>query len=269
MTNVPPEGFITRSEAAASYNRAQRTLERDLDAALRMRDEEVLVHYYMVTKDGEIRPGREVTLKQVKQLTTDGMNPTWYVEARWLEELYGRKGSPRPKRGPRTHKTDGSEFAAKSAPEPEPVSRPAYDTQLADRDEQIRFLKREIEIKNEQIAEANANIRKSNELMDQVQKMLDSWQKEAFKSLGHGARTAAAGSVVQSELVTTPVEIVSQSQPAEKQTSSKPASPKTARSKAGPRKQKGKSGSRAKSKKKPPPPKWYEFPTAKRIFLRK
>jgi hypothetical protein len=96
MPIKPPPGCLTRPEAAKQFNRSQRALERDLNLALSMQDADVLDHWRLVTKDGEVRPAADVVTKDVKQLVTDGMTPTWYIEEDWLEQEYGRKGTPKP-----------------------------------------------------------------------------------------------------------------------------------------------------------------------------
>lgn len=96
MTIDLPAGYLTRPEAAKKYNRSQRALERDLDVALTIQDEELLSHWKLVTKDGIVRGGGDVTLKLVKQLVSDGMAPAWCIAESFLESKYGRKGAPRP-----------------------------------------------------------------------------------------------------------------------------------------------------------------------------
>lgn len=97
---TPPDGFLTRPEAAKLYRRSRRALERDLDRALVMADPDVLSHWCLVTKDGALRPAAEVVTDEVKKLVTDGMTPAWCIEASWLEQEFGRKESsrrPRPR----------------------------------------------------------------------------------------------------------------------------------------------------------------------------
>jgi hypothetical protein len=92
MPVKPPEGFLTRPEAAKVFNRSRRALERDLDLALSMQDLNVLEHWCLATKDGEIRCASKVDTDEVKQLVTDGMTPAWCIDENWLEREYGRKG---------------------------------------------------------------------------------------------------------------------------------------------------------------------------------
>ena len=91
-----PTGYLTRPEAAKKYNRSQRALERDLDVALAIQDHELLSQWKLVTKDGTVRRGEDVTLKMVKELVAGGMAPAWCIAESFLEEKYGRKGTPRP-----------------------------------------------------------------------------------------------------------------------------------------------------------------------------
>jgi len=91
-----PAGYVTRSEAPKKYNRSQRALERDLDVALAIQDQELLSYWKLITKDGVVRDGRDVTLEIVKELVANGMAPAWCVAQSFLEAKYGRKGAPRP-----------------------------------------------------------------------------------------------------------------------------------------------------------------------------
>ena len=97
MPIEPPPGYLTRPEAAKHFNRSQRALERGLDEALRVGDQDVLSHFTLVTKDGREYAAADVTIEQVKELMADGMTPTWCVEAAWLETTYGRRGEEKPK----------------------------------------------------------------------------------------------------------------------------------------------------------------------------
>ena len=106
MAADPPADFLTRSEAARNYNRSQRALERDLDIALRVGDSDVLSHWKLFTKDGEVRAADQVTIELVKQLQIDGKIPVWYVQESHLEEQYGRKGMPKPPRTPERASTE-------------------------------------------------------------------------------------------------------------------------------------------------------------------
>lgn len=90
----PPAGFTTRPEAPNSFNRSQRALERELEKAQVVQDQKVLQHWKLITKDGVVRDGSEVTTDDVKKLQAEGMVPTWCVEESYLAEKYGRRGEP-------------------------------------------------------------------------------------------------------------------------------------------------------------------------------
>jgi hypothetical protein len=91
-----PDGFLTRPEAAKVYNRSQRALERDLEKALALQDQDSLTHWKLVTKGGEVQDALGMSTEQVDQLVAAGMVPTWCVSEVWLEETYAKKGSPKP-----------------------------------------------------------------------------------------------------------------------------------------------------------------------------
>jgi hypothetical protein len=139
-----PEGFLTRPEAAKLYNRSQRALERELDPALAMHDEEILIHWKLLTKDGKVQEASEVTTEIVKQLVADGMTPTWCVEGSWLEEKYGRKGEPRPQ-------TKVEPPASNRSPTSQNRTDPAPAGQTSERGEASHYLQRENEFLKERI----------------------------------------------------------------------------------------------------------------------
>jgi hypothetical protein len=103
MTITPPKGFLTRPEASRLYNRSQRALERDLDAALRTKDIQVLQHWKLLTKEGVIERAQDVQAGAVKQLQIDGRVPVWCVSEDYLNETHGKRGSPKPR-----HKTEAT-----------------------------------------------------------------------------------------------------------------------------------------------------------------
>ena len=99
-----PSGYITRPNAAKLFNRAQRSLERDLEDAQINNKEDVLNAFQLVTDNGKVHEAQSLTPTRVKELQNEGLNPVWCVEITWLEETYGRKGEPRPKQESVTEK---------------------------------------------------------------------------------------------------------------------------------------------------------------------
>ncbi|QDU42858.1 hypothetical protein Mal52_13270 [Symmachiella dynata] len=105
MSADPPAGYLTRPEASKRYNRSQRALERELDGALAQQDAKQLIHWKLVTKDGQIRDGGTVTSEAVKELVAEGMNPAWYVSESYLVETYGFRGTSKPEKQPQVAPT--------------------------------------------------------------------------------------------------------------------------------------------------------------------
>lgn len=89
MPDSPIPGHITKEAAAKHVKRSYRALGRDLTAAMKVADADVLQHWKLSTKDGTVRNGLDVTVEMVTQLRDDGFNPTWYGSAAWLEDRYG------------------------------------------------------------------------------------------------------------------------------------------------------------------------------------
>ena len=262
MPIEPPAGYLTRPDAAKVYNRSCRALERGLDTALRTNDLDVLSHFKLMTKDGVVRDAKEVTIDGVKGLVAIGKTPVWYVEEAWLLSEYGRRGEPRPQKQPESPFVDDMLDDEHDAQIDEPTSPSngtntavvsLYRRQLKKQDDEIKYLRRELEIKNEQIRDANERTRESNILMKDLQKMLGNWQDRAFQSLpGGGESRPETKPVERSE----PNETVEVQPPKRTSSSSRPTKPKK------------KATGRRKKPKKQPDPKWYEFPTAKRLFHR-
>ena len=89
MPDSPIAGHITKEAAAKHVKRSYRALGRDLIAALKTGDADVLEHWKLSTKDEAVRSGTDVTVEMVTQLRDDGFNPTWHGSVSWLEDRYG------------------------------------------------------------------------------------------------------------------------------------------------------------------------------------
>ncbi len=141
MSADPPAGYLTRPEASRKYNRSQRALERDLDSALGRQDQDELLHWKLITKDGQVREGTDVSRKSVKQLVTDGMNPAWCVAESFLAETYGLKGAAKPVKAAETalHQTEKTSTQTQST-----SALPGVDEQPAPARDDVEFLKERI-----------------------------------------------------------------------------------------------------------------------------
>ena len=60
MTDRLPPDVISKPDALEKYNKPERTFQRRLSKALRVRSEAFLSHFYLATSDGVVRPGMEV-----------------------------------------------------------------------------------------------------------------------------------------------------------------------------------------------------------------
>ena len=192
MPAKPPDGCLTRPEAAKRFNRSQRALERDLNLAVSIRDADVLDHWYLVTKDGDLRGAAEVETEDVKQLVADGMTPTWYVEELWLEQEYGRKGTAAPRLSPERD----IEPLSQPASEPPDPNRPPDTTPDLPQDgllsadteflrERIRTLERE---KQEEAVRAENREARLFEQLAVKDRQINSWD-EITQGLTRGLAT--------------------------------------------------------------------------------
>src|SRR5258708_982061 len=94
MTPATISGYLTKKEVEERYGRSHRSLTRDFSSAVRRQDEKVLPHLKLQTEDGNVRPGTDVTLEQIQELSNEGLSPTWYVEGEWAAERYGARTTP-------------------------------------------------------------------------------------------------------------------------------------------------------------------------------
>lgn len=88
----PEVSYIGRKTAAEKYRRGERTLERDISQALKLRDEKFLTSLRLRTKDGQVLPGIEVTFEKIDELKNSGQVPTWEISETFLAEKYGLRG---------------------------------------------------------------------------------------------------------------------------------------------------------------------------------
>lgn len=288
MPIEPPTGFLTRPEASRLYNRSQRALERDLNVAIGTGNDDVLPHFLLQTKDGQIRQATDVSVEQVKAFVAEGMSPVWHVEEAWLLDTYGRKGEPKPRsqtRGQQEQDQTASASSKHSNSGQKDNDLPAgtdgegtgavYRQRFEQQTEEIRYLRNDLEIKNEQIKEANSRTRESNLLMQELQKMLGSWQERAFQSLPVNAENSIVGPDQQ----TPPNPVVAVTNPpAQKQksttaqtTASTQNRQKSVQSKKKPATKRRKNqASKKMSSTRPTSAKyrWYETPTLNRILSR-
>lgn len=263
MDTSPIPGFITRKQASDRCKRAERTLQRYWSRAIELQNMAVLKHLKLRTEDGQITGGPEVTKELIDTLKKRGQNPTWYAQADWVVKSYG----------PRTEtEQHDPEKKIESDTDREEGSAHAIDTntvtllrdQLANRNEEVAYLREELRIKNQQIKEANARTRESNTLMQQLQKLLGDWQKQAFRAL------PVATEPEPTEPRPTPV-VVQHASPCQSKKGSagkrtKAASGKTKPASAARPNSSPTSGRRKKSQARKP--KWYETPTLKYVGSR-
>jgi len=195
--------------------------------------------------------------------------------------MYGRKGEPRP----RANRSEQSRQAIEDVDTAgeEIVSDDTgaqiangqgidvsgiYRGQLREKQEEIKRLRRELDIKNEQIRDANERTRESNAIMKDLQKMLGSWQERAFQSLpGAGAVPELSRPTTKPQRGTVPED---ESVPAANVIASTVSAKKSAvKSLKSGTKSTRKAKPRKLSGKKQQPSKWYETPTLNRFLHRK
>lgn len=269
MTPAPIPDYLTKKEVEEQYGRSYRSLTRDFSTAVRLRDETVLVHLKLQTEDGVIRPGTEVTLEQIQELSNTGLSPTWYVEGEWAAQRYGTRDSPPSEPTPKPiHDRSPEKERSSDIISNELVRRLEQQIQDLQRDKEKLYT--ELSIKNEQIQQANDRTRESNVLMKELQSLLANVQERALLPLP--ARPPLD-----------PTSVRSPSEPIESQETTSPTPVKVPVNKvhAVPSSLNHKKSSRPKPKAKvvsskvpgnkntSGKPKWYETPTLNRILRRR
>ncbi len=169
------DGYLTKAEVSEKYGRSKRQLTRDLSAAIRIQDSELLDQCLLSTAEGPLL-GTEVTLDLIDTLIEKKQVPTWYIKAAYAPVL-SRVSKPK----------DGSGISQQHS-KPKKVSTPdaggpvSDNTLVAELQDRISELKKDkehlekdkenyleiIESQNDQLATANERTRESNLLMNQV-----------------------------------------------------------------------------------------------------
>jgi hypothetical protein len=273
-----PNGFLTRPEAAKTYNRSQRALERDLDKAITSQDQDQLIHWKLITKEGQVRDGGDVDIGFVKQLVIDGMTPAWCVAEAYLSEHYGRRGSPKPQERKREVSNEFPEQAAesvqhKAANEQDADSLPHAVSFLRER---IRTLEREkqqeIERHDKYVAQLFAQLEVKDkqisawdEITQAMTKGLATGQLLPRLQTGRSARAPSNDTVPVNADQAAASDMIEVTAPAKKQKKGNAVSRKG--SHTGSKVTVKKHAKRQPSKRKPTPkPKWHEMPTLSRLL---
>ncbi len=274
MPDKLPDGFLSKPDALDKYRKPERTFQRRLAKALRIRDEEFLSHFYLVTSDSAVRKGTDVAEGEVDRLKGQGLYPVWHIEDNWFANEYdnktsGRAGGKSPKEEPAT-----------------PHSAPSKNRSSLDRDAlvtEIESLHRELEgerghnklitqqlaIKDEQILAANKIALESNVCEKEYSSLLKELAGR-IPSLEAGNETTDQGNArtITVEPASAPqevtpvaaqVEIIERKEPIPK-TARATKQRKATKKKAAPKKRT--------AKKKTRKPKWYETPTLDRLLSR-
>jgi len=208
-TTEPLAGFVTRPKASKAYNRSQRQLERDLQVAYAIGNPELLAHYKVATKDGEVHDAQDVTVEQVKHLVEQGKVPVWYVEESYLEKKFGRKGAPRPDDAEHESQHNGMRDPVAKVPgsKSEDVGRDHRDNSaslVTDVDflkERIRVLEREKQREQERHDEIVAKLFAQLAVKD---KQISAWD-EVTQGLTRGLATGQITPILRSGAPQEPV----------------------------------------------------------------
>lgn len=270
MTPATLPGYLTKKEVEEHFGRSHRSLTRDFSAAVRRKDENILPHLKLHTEDGTVRPGTDVTLEQIQKWSNEGLSPTWFVEGEWAAERYGARTPPASEQF--TPKAREHFLREKNSDELQTVPSEV----VRHMEEKIRDLQRdkerlhhELDIKNDQIQQANERTRESNLLMNKLQTLLANAQERALLPMPSQPASDSQQHVSHANVI----ESEKSSEPIQTQTSNVVEKKSRTRSEKGSARPKSKvkpsSGKPTTLITKSAKPKWNEMPTFGRLFRRR
>jgi hypothetical protein len=186
MPDEPNRDYITKTEAATIYRRSERSLSRDITNAIKFTDDAVLQNIELRLEDGTRRPGAELTIREIVELRDRGLNPTWLLQTRWLQQTYGRRDEPPLQGAPAESPRVVSEVAASPSVLPEDhaqraavlaAQNAALERMNADLKSQTVRLEKELDRRAEERREENELQKQNNVLMQQVYNLLSKMQE--------------------------------------------------------------------------------------------
>jgi len=60
-----PDGFLTKQQVAKAHGCSERTVQRVISKLLKLGDQDALSHLRLMTDDGTVRTGGEVTIELI------------------------------------------------------------------------------------------------------------------------------------------------------------------------------------------------------------
>jgi hypothetical protein len=212
MTTFTLDGFLSKKEIESAYGRSFRSLTRDITRAVKAGDADVLRHLKLVTEDELVREGTDVTLDMIQELSNAGQRPMWLVEEGWVadwitrrptrrgETVASQSSSPANTRAKEVHNS-APPVPAQSAPAPLLLER------IKDQQQQINFLRRQMDFKDDQIRTANQLAEQNQQLMQNLQVLLKNVQDGL---LGEGSRRFIPARTSTKPTESTPQSVVQQ-----------------------------------------------------------
>ena len=198
MDTSPIPGFITRKEASQRSQRAERTLQRYWSRAIELRNTKVLEHLKLYTEDGTQHEGTTVTKELIEELKKKRQNPTWYVDAAWVETEYGINTQENPK----SAEDDGNVSAqtVSTSEQPEQSSDRTYSTEYVELlREQIEELKNDKGAMRAQISQYDKTLDASNQLQQQLHVLLKEMQDRLLPAPKSANASATQSTVIDAE----------------------------------------------------------------------
>jgi hypothetical protein len=182
MTDL--EGFITRIEAQAKYERSKTSFIRDVDQARERGDTDFLRNFMVLMKDDTSMTGVDATKQALKD--NDHLKPEWYVKESLLQTRYWMKGK-KAKSNKRQSNNGNKNFKAENEEgTPDSHSPPkSADRYVALLEQTNADLRTQISMQQKMLTELSGNQQQSNVLMKSLTNLLSgNATEEAMVALG-------------------------------------------------------------------------------------
>ena len=294
MSDRFPDGVLSKPEALEKYHKPERTFQRRLANALRLRNEDFLKHFYLSTSDGKLRDGVEVADGEVERLKGEGLYPVWGVEEAWFRSEYDQPSRTREKKAKAVPADVQPEVNYSTLDRPALVGEVESLHEALDREKKHnQLLSDQLKIKDEQIKAANEIAMETNQrekeysrLLKELTEVIKLAQGNRTEKVGQATGDAAAQPAQASEQPAQPTEskhpavldatlvaderaTAGESAKAKQSPASKRRSPtrkKSSKKSSASRTTKAKT--KKKSAAKASKPKWYQTPTIDRFLSR-
>lgn len=193
MTVASPRGYLNKKQIEATYGRSYRSLTRDITNAVKVGDTKILQYLKLVTEDGKLREGSDVTLDMIQELSNSGLRPMWLAEETWVADWVAK---PKDRRGSVDANSQSPSEVQRPNAGPSSTTSPsqsitedALQQRIEDLKQQNEMLRGQLQIKDDQIRSTTQLAEQSQQLMRDLHVLLKNVQDGL---LGEGSRPLLA-----------------------------------------------------------------------------